>query len=737
MRHPNAHPSLRLASAMTGATLLLAMVAPAAHAGWSGTTIEPSWFLTRPSLRVDDADHQRIAYQRSGDEPGILFTSDATGSWIDERVTSGPDYAPALAIDGGGHDQIVFARLGDAPGVYQTDDATGSWSAPTLIAADLDPGEVSIAIDGAGKLHVAYASDYSFAPGVYYVTNATGSWVRTRITSGTYDAHASLALDAVGHVHVAFARLAPEAPGVYVTTNAAGPWVATRLSTGQDAWSRLSIDGAGHRHVTFSRIARGSEAIYYATDATGPWVTAKLPSAVGSDYGPAAFGIDGDGTVHIFAGLQLHGRVYSSYGGLTHWAYVNGGWVGGDAPFEGGDDQFPSLGWTSSHALRLAFRRAEPTQGIRSYAFGISSSLVAAGSQATGPAIALGPTGIQHVAYERAGGEGSVAIHATNPGAAWTMQDVGPVDPKWWSDIAVDSTDHVRIVHGSTYLSNATGPWTSDTTLPFGARGQVEVDPAGHTHIAYVNDIPPYYTIEYRSDKTGSWVDDSPWPATTFEDDVMATLAVDATGHAFVIFKVDDKLWFRKQESFGWSPAIVVGSANQWWPAMTLDATGKIHMAYLQTGAAPGVYYVTNKTGSWVRTRLTHSTSDGRPSIALDAAGRAFVATTRASWAASPGIYLSTNASGPWETTRVLSDEDAGDVSLDVTAAGLRRLVFETTTGVQAYEETALAGSAVARVLRDQVRFERDGLLPGTEGSPGHPGAASHRPGPAGQRHGS
>jgi hypothetical protein len=112
------------------------------------------------------------------------------------------------------------------------------------------------------------------------------------------------------------------------------------------------------------------------------------------------------------------------------------------------------------------------------------------------------------------------------------------------------------------------------------------------------------------------------------------------------------------------------------------------------------------------------------------------VATTRASWAASPGIYLATNASGPWVTTRVLSDEDAGDVSLDVTAAGLRRLVFETTAGVQAYEETALAGSAVARVLRDQVRFERDGLLPGSEGSPGHPDAARHDPGAAGQRQG-
>src|SRR6185436_3082044 len=132
-----------------------------------------------------------------------------------------------------------------------------------------------------------------------------------------YDAHASLALDPLGHVHVAFARLAPEAPGVYVTTNTTGTWVATRLSTGQDAWSRLSIDGAGHRHVTFSRIARGVEAIYSATDATGPWVTSKL-SAVGSDYGPAAFGVDGDGTVHIFAGIQLHGRVSSSYGGLTH-----------------------------------------------------------------------------------------------------------------------------------------------------------------------------------------------------------------------------------------------------------------------------------------------------------------------------------------------------------------------------------------------------------------------------------
>jgi hypothetical protein len=109
--------------------------------------------------------------------------------------------------------------------------------------------------------------------------------------------------------------------------------------------------------------------------------------------------------------------------------------------------------------------------------------------------------------------------------------------------------------------------------------------------------------------------------------------------------------------------------------SMKLDANGKVHAVAAGTS---GLWYITNKSGSFTRHRITTVVSqplatglDDYPSIALDAHGNAHVVFVR--WTCfdctpnpPKGIYYLTNKSGSWSTPKQLAGADASAPSLRV-----------------------------------------------------------------------
>jgi hypothetical protein len=75
----------------------------------------------------------------------------------------------------------------------------------------------------------------------------------------------------------------------------------------------------------------------------------------------------------------------------------------------------------------------------------------------------------------------------------------------------------------------------------------------------------------------------------------------------------------------GWTKPVVIHDGNFREPSLVVDRHGASHVAV--TGDT-GIWYLTNATGSWVRTRLTTATGhlvDVQPSIAIDSATGALV----------------------------------------------------------------------------------------------------------------
>src|SRR6476661_6183594 len=136
---------LRVPAGIFAALVCLLISATTVGAAWSSSTVDDSWLLTRPSLAVDSVDHTGIAYQRSGQGPGIYFATNASSSWVSTSISSGADYEPSLRFDAGDHAQVAFARRAGTTGIYLATNSTGSWAAPALIAADLDPSAPTLA----------------------------------------------------------------------------------------------------------------------------------------------------------------------------------------------------------------------------------------------------------------------------------------------------------------------------------------------------------------------------------------------------------------------------------------------------------------------------------------------------------------------------------------------------------------------------------------------------------------
>lgn len=737
----------RRLSAAIGAALLLAasIVTPVAGA-WTSTVVDTMYYFTRPSLDIDSADHAGIASMRPGNGPGIFYSSNASGGWVTGQITTGTDSTPSLAIDPSAHPHVGFVRRSGTAGIYMTENVAGSWTAPALAAADADPSPPSLDALASGKVGMAYTSTYSFAPGLYYVTNASGSWVRTKLLSATWAVSPWLRFDGSGRAHILFSRLESESRGVYYATNATGAWIITKVDDVHGDGIQFAFDGAGKIHAAFrtfdpSGVPRGR----YLTNRTGAWVATQLEYGdVNVRFGPMSIGVDPvGGEAHIFA--TLYDDAASGLGTLFHYTTSSGGaacCVGSsDTPAEGGDDAAPSLGFTSDGAIQLAFRRLYPTAGLRFFSFGSASSLIIGSALVnSGASIDLGPGGVRDVAYDKVVGTGGSTRFATGSGTSWTKVAVGTGNgARVATDIAADAAGKVRIVDGVNYYSNATGSWVAGPSLPFGAETEVEVDAAGKAHVLASIPLTPYSVLDYQTDVTGSWVSDPPMPSSTFDGDVEASLALDGAGKPHIAWIFADGgggfgLAYQNRVSGSWSSYSLLDSGVNQWPAIAVDGSGKVHIAYAHYGTSPGIYYATNKTGSWVKTRLTRSYSDGAPSIALDGLGKVYVATTRAAQAATPGIYVMTNTTGSWVVTRVVATEIAGEVSLAVTSTGLARFVYDSDVAVHEYESstTTITGVAPATldaafsdIIRLQLIDSASAALPRLGGAPVTDGTAA------------
>jgi hypothetical protein len=303
-----------------------------------------------PSMVVDGVGNVHVAwfdrtnYTGSGTDPDIFYKcwNVTTSTWTTTEVVSTEStedsVAPSIAVDGAGNVHVAWQDWTDYGGAgldrdifYKYRNASlGNWTTTEVVSIEINSHSVapSIAVDGAGNVHVAWCdvTDYGGSDPdediFYKYRNATSvTWttmdvVSTESTGSSYSQ--SIVVDGVENVHVVwedstnYNNSGTDEDIFYKLWNAtSSTWTMTKVvsteSTGNSLDPSIVVDGAGNIHVAwydytnYSGSGTDQDIFYKRWNATsGTWATTEVVSTESTlqSY-TASMVMDGSGNVHV------------------------------------------------------------------------------------------------------------------------------------------------------------------------------------------------------------------------------------------------------------------------------------------------------------------------------------------------------------------------------------------------------------------------------------------------------
>jgi hypothetical protein len=277
----------------------------------------------------------------------------------------------------------------------------------------------------------------------------------------------------------------------------------------------------------------------------------------------------------------------------------------------------------------------------------------------------------------------------------------------------------------------------------------VAVDPSGALHVAYHEgylDAPP--GVFYATNAGGAWHKER---VTTGGDGyARPSIALDGQGNVFIAFALltcpdpscesgSSRINVATNKSGSWVAKPRTAGPADLAPSLVVR-DGKLHVAFQRRtfpdflgAASSGIWYATDAGGSWSATQV--ASAEGRcyldqfPSLALDAAGRAFIAYERARTPPdcagfSAGVGLGSNGSGSWISSRISRDRDDFGPSLALDQSGRPGVTFDRAgAGIQFTRQQASGWKPLSQVAvggeaslafdadsRPHVAYEHNGV---------------------------
>jgi hypothetical protein len=241
------------------------------------------------SLAAGRSGAVHASYRAGTSSLELRYARRLSGSW---SLVESPDPgtrvgATAIAVDGGGNPAILYRD--SQSGALKLASRSGSWSVSTLESGDIVPG--GLAFGPSGRANAAYLDA---ASGIVKFSSGTGSAVEAGSSSP------SLALDGAGLPHLAYAS----GPSVRYASAAASGWSLSTVDSGRP--SAIALDGEGRPRILY----RGAGSAKLAAWTGASWSTQTIEGGVQET---GALVLDGDGRPH--AVYRAGGLKYAQWTG--------------------------------------------------------------------------------------------------------------------------------------------------------------------------------------------------------------------------------------------------------------------------------------------------------------------------------------------------------------------------------------------------------------------------------------
>ena len=335
---------------------------------------------------------------------------------------------------------------------------------------------------------------------------------------------------------------------------AATAWNVMAVDTEVDVQSTsIALDALDHSHISYQNgrfIGVGQQVgdIKYATNASGSWSTAIIDNVGSIIRAPTSIAVDTADVVHI-------GYYVSGHSELRHATNMAGIW---------------------------------------------GSEVIDTNANVSTVSLTLDAAGRVHLVYD----DYVDLLYANNAAGVWTAEVVGSVNTNNAAAIAVDSLNAVHIAYyfqptgDLRYVSNATGPWSTQTVEnQVGQHVAIAVDTAGWAHISYYD--ATNRDLKYATNASGAWITQT--VDSSGDVGTSISIALDIAGKVHISYTDDTNhdLKYATNVSGAWRTYVIdsgwvsgISSTPGAYTSIAVDSIGRVHISYRGDTA---LMYATNR----------------------------------------------------------------------------------------------------------------------------------------------
>ncbi|HEY5949431.1 MAG TPA: hypothetical protein VIV40_28245 [Kofleriaceae bacterium] len=550
-------------------------------------------------------------------------------------------YMPSVAVDGLGKLHVAYYGSAEHKLMYAAETASGLVRESARWYWSSGGGaRFELALGKSGPL-ILYTYPNS-RTGLFLAERRATGWSHSTLVSTSTPTGFGLVTDRAGRAHACFTEATG---GISYAIRKGDRWTITSLGDAEAKGAcAIAVDHDGIAHIAYYRNA-AADVVYAKGSTAGTFTTAVVDSA-GSVGSELAIAVAADGTPHIAA--------YRSDTQDLRWAVAtNGTWnvqdvstgrIGSAPHIAIGGNGLPVMTYWDADLYRIvvAVRNANQTwtESVFEDVSGGAAPLAAAPDGSIWAA-----TGDRDVlAYHLANNAWSAFEIDTSHKAGY---DVTLLHPSAQPALVYTNTggDNVERVEIATKASSG---WSYTTLATAGTQPVAAVDSANHVHIAYQTGT----SLSYATNSGGSYVIE---PIATAASD--ASIAVSSTGTPYVAYVGNPAtssyaLILAQRGATSWTTTTIGAAAayGTYQRPVVRVVNGVVHLLWYD-GVAKSIVYASSADGY---TKVTlEPTADAGHDLYVSPAGvphACYFRRTSSSW---PDLRYATRATTTWSSVLV------------------------------------------------------------------------------------